>query len=81
VFVSSARASSKNDRVEKGWPVGAVERAFSPRRRHSVGANAGWKRLLKKSRKGKLSRRSTLMNADKAIVFNLRSSVFIGGQL
>jgi hypothetical protein len=39
------------------------------------------KRLLKKSGKGKLSRRSTLMNADKAIVFNLRSSVFIGGQL
>jgi hypothetical protein len=43
-----------------------------------------WKalrRLLKKSGKGKLSRRSTLMNADKAVVLNLRSSVFIGGQL
>jgi hypothetical protein len=39
------------------------------------------KRLLQKSGIGKLSRRSTLMNADKAIVFNLRSSVFIGGQL
>jgi hypothetical protein len=44
-------------------------------------AAAAFQRLLKKSGKGKLSRRSTLMNADKAIVFNLRSSVFIGGQL
>jgi hypothetical protein len=43
--------------------------------------NAGFQRLLKKSGKGKLSRRSTLMNADKAVVLNLRSSVFIGGQL
>jgi len=38
-------------------------------------------RLLNKSAKGKLSRRSTLMNADKAIVLNPRSSVFIVGQL
>jgi len=37
--------------------------------------------LLNKSAKGKLSRRSTLMNADKAIVLNPRSSVFIVGQL
>jgi hypothetical protein len=42
---------------------------------------AAFQGLLKKSGKGKLSRRSTLMNADKAVVFNLRSSVFIGGQL
>jgi hypothetical protein len=44
-------------------------------------AAAAFQRLLKKSGKGKLSRRSTLMNADKAVVLNLRSSVFIGGQL
>jgi len=37
--------------------------------------------LLNKSAKGKLSRRSTLMNADKAAVLNPRSSVFIGGQM
>jgi hypothetical protein len=54
------------------------------RRRYQLAApraESRLKRLLKKSGKGKLSRRSTLMNADKAIVFNLRSSVFIGGQL
>jgi len=39
-----------------------------------------FQRLLEKSEKSHLSRRSTPMNADKPIPFNPRLSVFIGGQ-
>jgi hypothetical protein len=64
--LSGCRALPGHDRVEKvGQPILAA---------------AVFQRLLKKFETDKLSRRSTLMNADKAIVFNLRSSVFIGGQ-